>query len=520
MTRRIALLVNPTSGKGRGARLLAPVADRLRAAGVEVVVIVGRDADEAFDLVRTVVAGDPGVDGVVAVGGDGMVNLALQVVAGTAVPLGIVPAGTGNDFARALGLPRDDPVRPRTSWLAGATPRRRPRSGPTAGGSPASSAPGFDSIVNERANRMRWPHGAQPLQPRDPRRAAGVPAGAVRARRSTASRGETEAMLVAVGNGTSYGGGMKVVPGRPARRRSARRHRARADLASRSSCGSSRRSTRAPTCAHPAVTVRRARRSCADRAGRHGVRRRRARRGPARSRCDAVAAALHVLAGAGARSLATWPPPRSGTPPRAGARRSTTARSARFAALYPFGLDPFQVRACEALEAGHGVLVAAPTGAGKTVVGEFAVHLALAEGRKCFYTTPIKALSNQKYADLVAPLRRRAASACSPATTRVNGEAPVVVMTTEVLRNMLYAGLEHARRARLRRHGRGALPLRPVPRCGLGRGHHPPARVGAAGLAVGDGQQRRGVRRLARDRARRHRRSSSRSTGRCRCGST
>ena len=85
-------------------------------------------------------------------------------------------------------------------------------------------------------------------------------------------------------------------------------------------------------------------------------------------------------------------------------RRQATASThlASFAALYPFGLDPFQVRACEALESGSGVLVAAPTGAGKTVVGEFAVNLALAEGRKCFYTTPIKALSNQKYADLVA----------------------------------------------------------------------------------------------------------------------
>ena len=93
-------------------------------------------------------------------------------------------------------------------------------------------------------------------------------------------------------------------------------------------------------------------------------------------------------------------------------------------------------------------------------------------------------------------------------------------MTTEVLRNMLYAGSQHARRPRLRRDGRGALPRRPVPRRGLGGGHHPPARVGAAGLAVGDGVQRRGVRRLAGDRARRHRRSSSRSTGRCRSGST
>jgi ATP-dependent RNA helicase HelY len=112
---------------------------------------------------------------------------------------------------------------------------------------------------------------------------------------------------------------------------------------------------------------------------------------------------------------------------------------ARFASQYPFGLDPVQVRACQALEAGDGVLVAAPTGAGKTVVGEFAVHLALAEGRKCFYTTPIKALSNQKYADLV---RRHGADAIGLLTgdNTINGEAPVVVMTTEVLRNMLYAG--------------------------------------------------------------------------------
>jgi ATP-dependent RNA helicase HelY len=119
-------------------------------------------------------------------------------------------------------------------------------------------------------------------------------------------------------------------------------------------------------------------------------------------------------------------------------QRAADSRSelAAFAALYPFGLDPFQVRACQALEAGDGVLVAAPTGAGKTVVGEFAVHLALAEGRKCFYTTPIKALSNQKYADLV---RRHGADAVGLLTgdNTVNGEAQVVVMTTEVLRNML-----------------------------------------------------------------------------------
>ena len=120
----------------------------------------------------------------------------------------------------------------------------------------------------------------------------------------------------------------------------------------------------------------------------------------------------------------------------------------RFAGELPFALDGFQVRACTALEAGHGVLVCAPTGAGKTVVGEFAVHLALTAGRKCFYTTPIKALSNQKHTDLV---RRYGPERVGLLTgdQSINGDAPVVVMTTEVLRNMLYAnsaalhGLSH-----------------------------------------------------------------------------
>ncbi|GAA4977335.1 DEAD/DEAH box helicase [Yinghuangia aomiensis] len=105
---------------------------------------------------------------------------------------------------------------------------------------------------------------------------------------------------------------------------------------------------------------------------------------------------------------------------------------------YEFGLDPFQDEACRALESGRGVLVAAPTGSGKTVVGEFAVHLALRQGRKCFYTTPIKALSNQKYTDLV---KRYGADQVGLLTgdNSVNGDAPIVVMTTEVLRNMLYA---------------------------------------------------------------------------------
>ncbi len=119
-------------------------------------------------------------------------------------------------------------------------------------------------------------------------------------------------------------------------------------------------------------------------------------------------------------------------------RRTRHPTLSDFTAELGFSLDPFQLEACEAVAEGAGVLVCAPTGAGKTVVGEFAVHKALSEGRKAFYTTPIKALSNQKYADLV--------DRYGPATVglltgdnAINGDAPVVVMTTEVLRNMLYA---------------------------------------------------------------------------------
>jgi len=110
-----------------------------------------------------------------------------------------------------------------------------------------------------------------------------------------------------------------------------------------------------------------------------------------------------------------------------------------FAGLYDFAPDGFQIEACRELEAGNGVLVAAPTGSGKTLVGEFAVHLALAQGRKCFYTTPIKALSNQKFNDLTARYGPAKVGLLTGDNT-INGEAPIVVMTTEVLRNMLYAG--------------------------------------------------------------------------------
>lgn len=110
----------------------------------------------------------------------------------------------------------------------------------------------------------------------------------------------------------------------------------------------------------------------------------------------------------------------------------------KFSASLKFPMDPFQLEAAEQLEDGHAVLVAAPTGAGKTVVAEFAIHLALSQGKKAFYTTPIKALSNQKYTDLVAVYGQEKVGLLTGDTSR-NPEAQIVVMTTEVLRNMLYA---------------------------------------------------------------------------------
>lgn len=109
----------------------------------------------------------------------------------------------------------------------------------------------------------------------------------------------------------------------------------------------------------------------------------------------------------------------------------------RFIAGLSFEPDDYQVKACQDLDDGAGVLVAAPTGAGKTVVGEYATDLALASGLKCFYTTPIKALSNQKFHDLVARHGEDQVGLLTGDVT-INSEAPVIVMTTEVLRNMIY----------------------------------------------------------------------------------
>ncbi|CAN5171283.1 DEAD/DEAH box helicase [soil metagenome] len=123
----------------------------------------------------------------------------------------------------------------------------------------------------------------------------------------------------------------------------------------------------------------------------------------------------------------------------AASARGRSPRLERFRAAQRFELDPFQVAACTALEAGDSVLVAAPTGAGKTIVAEFAVYLAMQEPRaKLFYTAPMKALSNQKFQELVAEYGPAEVGLLT-GDSNVNSGARIVVMTTEVLRNMLYA---------------------------------------------------------------------------------
>ena len=119
--------------------------------------------------------------------------------------------------------------------------------------------------------------------------------------------------------------------------------------------------------------------------------------------------------------------------------RASHQLTVKFAEGFDFPLDEFQIESLHCVEDGGGLLVAAPTGAGKTVVGEFAAFLAIEKGKKCFYTTPIKALSNQKFAEFVAKFGEENVGLLT-GDTNINSEAPILVMTTEVLRNMLYAG--------------------------------------------------------------------------------
>jgi diacylglycerol kinase (ATP) len=214
---RVVLAINPTSGRGRGRRAGAQAAHLLTAAGIDVVPLTAGSGPALASAVRSTLAS--GVDALVVVGGDGMVNLGVNATAGTSVRLGIVAAGTGNDIARALGLPVGDPAAAATTVLAGLAapaPRRvdgvrcRTTTGDQLWYAGVLGA-GFDAVVNERANRWSWPGGrirynlaiARELPVFRPRQYRLELDGEI---------WETSAMLVAVANGPSYGGGMRVCP--------------------------------------------------------------------------------------------------------------------------------------------------------------------------------------------------------------------------------------------------------------------------------------------------------------------
>lgn len=215
-TGEVAVLVNPTAGRGRHRELVQEVLSALRTSGRDVRELEASSVAEASAACQAAVADSAGA--LVAVGGDGTVHVAIQAVAGTSVPFGVVPAGTGNDFANELGVPAQPVAAARAVAEALRTGLSRPvdlgrMSGP--GGYQrwfaAVLGAGFDAIVNERANAMRWPKGprrydlaifAELLRLR-PRRYRIVLDG---------SPIEVDAVLVAVGNTASYGGGMRMCP--------------------------------------------------------------------------------------------------------------------------------------------------------------------------------------------------------------------------------------------------------------------------------------------------------------------
>ncbi|GAA2150825.1 diacylglycerol kinase [Nocardioides koreensis] len=208
-SREIALLTNPTSGKGKGARARDAALPRLRDAGLVVRNLEGRDPDEALDLARQCVA--DGVHSLVVCGGDGMVHLGVQAVATTGTRLGIIPAGTGNDVARYFDIPRKDPVAAADLVVAG---RTRTIDLARSGSKYFATvmAAGFDAIVNERANRMTWPRGQMRYNlatVAELRTFKPLPY-------TLDLDGRTlrlDAMLVAVGNGPSFGGGLRITEG-------------------------------------------------------------------------------------------------------------------------------------------------------------------------------------------------------------------------------------------------------------------------------------------------------------------
>ena len=212
----IAVLANPTAGRGRHRGLLPAVLDRLGVSGRPVRLLAATNSEEAEKACHRAVA--EGVAAVVAIGGDGTVHQALQSVAGRAVGFGVVPAGTGNDFATGTGVPEDPFMAAEAIAAAIRDGRDRPVDLARMTGPEGEVrwygvvlAAGFDAIVNERANRMRWPRG-----PRRYDLAIALETARLRPRfyqlELDGADRSFAGVLVAVGNCPSYGGGLRICP--------------------------------------------------------------------------------------------------------------------------------------------------------------------------------------------------------------------------------------------------------------------------------------------------------------------
>ena len=211
---RVGLLTNPTAGRVRGVAYGAQAAVALRAVGHEIVDLSGPDEATAARQAREALAADR-IDVLTVVGGDGMVHLGANLCAAREIPLAVVAAGTGNDNARELGLPLRDPLTAAALVTAGRTRRVDLGRCVTSAGETrwwiGVLGGGFDSVVNERAARMRWPRG--------PMRYNVAVARELTVFRPIpyivtvdGERNATDAMLVAVANGPAFGGGMRVAP--------------------------------------------------------------------------------------------------------------------------------------------------------------------------------------------------------------------------------------------------------------------------------------------------------------------
>jgi diacylglycerol kinase (ATP) len=211
---RVTVLTNPVSGRGNASHAAEKSIVRLRRRGVDVDAIVGSDAEHARRLLDSAVG--KGTDALVVVGGDGAITDALQTLAGNAIPLGIIPAGTGNDHAREFGLPTKDPVAAADIVADGWTEtvdlgRIRDRTGSTTWFGTVAAA-GFDSLVTDRANRMRWPRGRMRYTLAMLAELSQLRLLPFRLVLDGRDKNVTDLTLVAFGNTRSYGGGMLICP--------------------------------------------------------------------------------------------------------------------------------------------------------------------------------------------------------------------------------------------------------------------------------------------------------------------